>query len=162
LVNGRVIVLATSTTSGTAHTVNLFDLNAMTNSDNYPVDTSYLSTTNANPTGGGSVVFTPGGSMAFVLVPENGILAYELSVKSSTVPLAAAATKIAPGPGSNYTLNYSGGQAINYILWSSPVASTPMSAWTPVATNSGTLSSSNFVVTPSGAHIFYRVSSRSY
>jgi hypothetical protein len=37
-----------------------------------------------------------------------------------------------------------------------------MSTWTPVATNSGTLSSSNFVVTPSGARTFYRVSSRSY
>jgi hypothetical protein len=37
-----------------------------------------------------------------------------------------------------------------------------MSAWTPVQTNSGTLSSSNFVVAPSGARTFYRVSSRAY
>jgi hypothetical protein len=31
-----------------------------------------------------------------------------------------------------------------------------------VQTNSGTLSSSNFVVAPSGARTFYRVSSRAY
>jgi hypothetical protein len=162
LVNSRVIVLATSSTAGTPHSVNLFDLNAMTNSDNYPMDTSYLSTTNANPTGGGSVVFTPSGSMAFVLVPENGIMAYELSVKSTTVPLSAATSKITAGPGSSYTISYSGGQAINYILLSSPVAYGPMSAWTPVQTNSGTLSSGSFVVAPSGARTFYRVSSRAY
>jgi hypothetical protein len=37
-----------------------------------------------------------------------------------------------------------------------------MSAWTPVQTNSGTLSSGSFVVAPSGARTFYRVSSRAY
>jgi hypothetical protein len=100
--------------------------------------------------------------MAFVLVPENGIMAYELSVKSTTVPLSAATSKIIAGPGSSYTISYSGGQAINYILLSSPVAYGPMSAWTPVQTNSGTLSSGSFVVAPSGARTFYRVSSRAY
>jgi hypothetical protein len=100
--------------------------------------------------------------MAFVLDTENGIMAYELNVKSTTVPLAAATTSIAAGPGSSYTVRYSGGQANNYVLWRSLVAAAPMSTWTPVATNSGTLSSSNFVVMPSGSRSFYRVSSRSY
>jgi hypothetical protein len=69
---------------------------------------------------------------------------------------------IAAGPGSNYTVRYSGSQAVNYILWKSSTVNAPLNTWTPVATNSGTLSSSNFVVAPSGARTFYRVSSRSY
>ena len=160
LANGRLIALATSATAGTAHTVNLFDLNAMTNTVNSPVDTTTVPTANANGTGGGSVVFTPTGSMAFVLDAQNGILAYELNVKSTSVP--AATVSIAAGPGSNYTVRYSGSQAVNYILLSSPAVNALMSTWTPVQTNSGALSSSNFVVAPSGARTFYRVSSRAY
>ena len=160
LVNGRVIALATSTTAGAAHTVNLFDLKAMTNSINNPIYTSYLATTNANPSGSGSVAITPTGAFAFVLDSQNGITAYELSVKSAAVGLGATTSSISAGPGSNYTIKYSGGQAVNYVLLKSVAANAAMSTWTPVATNSGTLSSSNFVVTPSGTRTFYRVNSR--
>src|ERR1043166_3267749 len=87
LVNGRVIGLASSTVGGNAHTVNLYDLNSLsTSAENYPVDSSYVPTTYANPSGSGSVVFTPDGSLAFVLDTENGILAYELAVKSAARP----------------------------------------------------------------------------
>jgi hypothetical protein len=161
LVNGRVIALATATTAGIAHTVNLFDLAAMTNSPNNPISTSYVATTNANPSGSGSVAITPTGAYAFVLDSQNGIMAFELSLKSSAVSQVASTVRIAPGPGCNYTINYSGGQAINYVLLKSVAANAAMSTWTPVATNSGSLSSSNFVVAPSGARTFYRVSSRS-
>jgi hypothetical protein len=162
LVNGRAIMLGTSTTAGTSHSVNLFELSALTTSANNPTNTFYTGNTNANPSGSGSVAITPNGAYAFVLDTQNGITGYELSVKSSVVSVAAATSKIAVGPGSNYTIKYSGGEAINYILWKSLTANAAMSTWTPVATNSGTLSSSNFVVTPSGVHTFYRVSSRGY
>ena len=120
LVNGRVIALATATTAGTSHSVNLFEMSALTTSANNPTNTFYTGSTNANPTGSGSVAITPNGSYAFVLDTQNGITAYELNVKSSVVPLAAATSKIAVGPGSNYTIKYSGGQAINYILLEVP------------------------------------------
>jgi hypothetical protein len=160
LANGRVIGLATSTTAG-LQTVNLFDLKAMTNGLNNPISTSYVATTNANPSGSGSVAITPTGAYAFVLDSQNGIMAFELSVKSAAVASGATTSSISAGPGSNYTIKYSGGQAINYVLLKSVAANAAMSTWTPVATNSGTLSTSNFVVTPSGARTFYRVSSRS-
>jgi hypothetical protein len=160
LVNGRLIALATSTTAGTTHTVNLFDLNALTSSANTPTNSINVPTSNVNASGAGSVAITPAGDYAFVLDSQNGITAYELAVKSTTVPLTAATTSIGVGPGSNYTIKYSGGQAINYVLLKSVTANAAMSTWTPVATNSGTLSSSNFVVTPSGTRTFYRVSSR--
>ncbi len=80
----------------------------------------------------------------------------------NTAALAATASKIAQGPGSNYTISYSSGQAVNYVLLSSTDVGAPLSSWTPVATNSGSLSISNFVVTPSGGAKFYRVTSRNY
>ena len=160
LVNGRLIALATSTTAGTTHTVNLFDLNALTSSANTPTNSINVPTSNVNASGAGSVAITPAGDYAFVLDSQNGITAYELAVKATTVPLTAATTSIGVGPGSNYTIKYSDGQAINYVLLKSVTANAAMSTWTPVATNSGTLSSSNFVVTPSGTRTFYRVSSR--
>jgi hypothetical protein len=100
--------------------------------------------------------------MVFVLDTENGIMTYEMNVKSTTSSLSAATTHITAGPGSNYTVNYSGGQAVNYVLLKSTTANALMSTWTPVATNSGTTGSGSFIVAPSGARTFYRVSSRSY
>ena len=160
LVNGRVIMLATSTTGGTSHTVNLFDLSALTSGANNPTNTYNTGNSNPNPGGSGSVAITPTGAFAYVLDTQNGITAYELSVKSSAVAVTAAHSSITNGPGSNYTIKYSGGQAVNYVLLKSVAANAAMSTWTPVATNSGTLSSSNFVVTPSGTRTFYRVNSR--
>ena len=116
LVNSRIIALATATTSGTTHTVNLFDLTTLTNSANTPAGSINLAAGNPNPTGSGSVAITPDGSFAFVLDSQNGITAYELNVKSAVLPLAAATGSIAVGPGSNYTIRYSGGEAINYVL----------------------------------------------
>jgi hypothetical protein len=162
LVNGRAIMLGTSTTTGTGHSVNLFELSALTTSANSPTNTFYTGNNSANPGGCGSVAITPTGAYAFVLDAQNGINAYGLTLKSSTVALAAAHSSIAVGPASNYTINYSGGQAINYVLLKSATANAAMSTWTSVMTNSGSSSSSNFVVTPSGARTFYRVSSRSY
>jgi hypothetical protein len=163
LVNNRIITLATATTSGTTHTVNLYDMTTLTNTANTPVGTINLSSGNPNPTGSGSICLTTNGGYAFVLDSQNGITAYELTPKpSATAPVTAATCIITNGPGSNYTIRYSGGEAVNYILLQSLTANAAMSTWTPVATNSGTLSSSNFVVTPSGAHTFYRISSRSY
>jgi hypothetical protein len=163
LVNSRIIALATATTSGTTHTVNLFDMTTLTSGANTPVGTINLSAGNPNPTGSGSICLTTNGGYAFVLDSQNGITAYELTPKpSATVPVTAARCGITNGPGSNYTINYSGGEAVNYILWKSLNANAAMSTWTVVATNSGSLSSSNFVVTPSGTRTFYRISSRSY
>ena len=162
LTNGRVIVLGTSTTAGTSHSVNLFDLSALNTSANNPTNTYYTGSTNANPGGSGSVAITPNGAYAYVLDTQNGITAYELSVKSSAVSVTATHSSIAAGPGSSYTIKYSGGQAINYVLLKSTTVKAAMSTWTAVATNSGSLSSSNFVVAPSGTPNFYRVSSRSY
>jgi hypothetical protein len=160
LVNGRAIMLGTSTTAGTSHGVNLFELSALTTSANNPTNTFFTGNTNANPGGSGSVAITPTGAFAYVLDSQNGITAYELSLKSAAVGSGATTSSISAGPGSNYTIKYSGGQAVNYVLLKSVAANAAMSTWTPVATNSGTLSSSNFVVTPSGARTFYRVNSR--
>jgi hypothetical protein len=160
LANGRAIMLGTSTTAGTSHSVNLFELSALTASANNPTNTFFTGNTNANAGGSGSVAITPTGAYAYVLDSQNGITAFELSVKSAAVGSGATTSSISAGPGSNYTIKYSGGQAINYVLLKSVTANAAMSTWTPVATNSGTLSSSNFVVTPSGARTFYRVSSR--
>jgi len=162
LANGRAIILGTSTTSGAGHSVNLFELGALAGGANSPTNTFYTGSTNANPGGCGSVAFTPNGSYAFVLDSQNGISTYGLNLKSATVPLLAAASHIQTGPGSNYTIRYSGGEAVNYVLWKSLTANAAMSTWTAIATNSGSVSSSNFVVTPSGAQTFYRVSSRGY
>jgi hypothetical protein len=162
LVNGRVIALATSTTGGSGHTVNLFDLSALTNGVGTPADTRYVATTNANPSGSGSVAISPDGANAFILDSQNGITAYELTTKSGPVPpVAPTSLSIGAGPASHYTIRYSGGQAVSYVLVTSQAADTPIGSWTSVATNSGTLSTSNFVVAPGGARAFYRVSSRS-
>ena len=160
--NGRAILLATSTTASTSHSVNLFDLSSLTSGANTPVYTSFTGGTNANPSGSGSIAFTTNGAYAYVLDSQNGITAYGMNLKSATISVTAASASMTPGPGSQFTIHYSGGQAANYVLLSSPSANALMSTWTPVQTNSGTLSSSNFVVTPSGARTFYRVNSRSY
>jgi hypothetical protein len=138
-------------------------MTTLTSGANTPVGTINLSSGNPNPTGSGSICLTTNGGYAFVLDSQNGITAYELTPKpSATVPVTAARCGITNGPGSNYTINYSGGEAVNYILWKSLNANAAMSTWTVVATNSGSLSSSNFVVTPNGTRTFYRISSRSY
>ncbi len=88
LVNGRLIALGTSSTAGSAHSVNLFNLKSLsTTSTNYPADTSYVPTTYANLNKAGSVAFTEDGSLAFVLDTENGIMAYELNVPSAVRPV---------------------------------------------------------------------------
>ncbi len=95
----------------------------------------------------------------------NGVSTLNTPINKITVSaavLAPTSSKIASGPGSNYTISYSGGQAVNYVLLSAPTVDVPMSSWTSIATNSGAFSVSNFVVTPSGSAKFYRVSSRSY
>ena len=102
------------------------------------------------------------GTYSVVVGDSSGSTLTRSMVLTVTAPVEPATLSIETGPGSNYTIHYSGGQAANYILLTSPVANPLMSDWSPAATNSGTLSSSNFVVTPSGAPTFYRVSSRSY
>ena len=59
-------------------------------------------------------------------------------------------------------IGYASGQAVNYVLLRSTVVTAPLSSWTPIATNSGSLSVSNFVVSPSGSVNYYRVTSRNY
>jgi hypothetical protein len=78
------------------------------------------------------------------------------------IPVARATNSIVANPNGSFTIRYSGGAAVNYVLWSAPAVSIPLTNWTAIATNSGTLSSSNFVVQPSGAAHFYRISSRSF
>ena len=154
LVNGRVIALAPSTIAGTAHTVNLFDLNALTNSVNSPQDTSYVSTTNAN-SGGGSVTFTPTGSMAFVLDAENGIMAYELTVKTVTAP-STRITQILYGI--PVTISGTGPVSRPFALVSSTNVAKALNLWTWEQTNTAGNGSFTFSVTPGTAKSrFFRV-----
>ena len=147
LINGRVIALATSTTAGTAHTVNLFDLNALTNAVNYPVDTGYVPTSNANANGSGAVAITPDGAFAFVLDTQNGIMAYELATKSTPVgPTPARIMQILWG----HPCTISGTGPVNhpFALVSSPNLSKALNLWTPEQTNTAGTGSFSFSVTP--------------
>ncbi len=109
-----------------------------------------------------SVVPSDAGSYSVVVGDGSGSTLTRSMVLTVTAASEPATLSIETGPGSDYTIHYSGGQAVNYVLLSSPVANAPMDGWTPVATNSGALSSGSFIVTPSGARTFYRVSSLSY
>ena len=147
LANGRVIALATSTTAGTAHTVNLFDLNALTNSVNYPVSTSYVPTSNANPNGSGSVVITPNGAFAFVLDTQNGIMAYELTTKST--PSGATPARIMQILyGHPYTISGTGPVSHPFALVSSTNVNKALNLWTPEQTNTAGTGAFSFSVMP--------------
>ena len=147
LVNGRVIALATSTTAGTAHTVNLFDLNALTNAINSPGSTSYVPTSNANPNGSGSVVFTPNGAFVFVLDTQNGTMAYELAPKSLLTPVTPARiTQILYGH--PCTIAGTGPVSHPFAPVSSTNASKALNLWTPEQTNTAGTGSFSFTVMP--------------
>jgi hypothetical protein len=158
LVNKRVIGLATSLNAGISHTVNLFDLNALTNSMNYPVSTSYVPTANANPaSGAGAVVFTTNGLMAFVLDAGNGLMAYELAPKSS--PSTPTATHISPISITSTTLGYTGGSGSQFVLVRSATANAPMSSWDRILTNPATPGTFTIPAPGPGPALFYRVKS---
>jgi hypothetical protein len=158
LVNGRLIALATSSTAGTTHSVNLFDLNTLsTSSTNYPVDTSYVPTTYASLNRAGSVAFTPDGSMAFVLDTENGIMAYELNVK--TTPSTATPARITQiHYGNPVTISGTGPVSHPFALVSSTNVAKAMNLWTPEQTNTDGNGSFTFSVVPGTAKArFFRV-----
>jgi hypothetical protein len=156
LVNGRIVALATSATAGTAHTVNLFDINALaTSGPNSPVDTSSVPTSNANPNGSGSVAFTSNGSMAFVLDSQNGLMAYELSVKA-TPSLAARITQILYG--NPLIISGTGPVSHPFALVSSTNVAQALNLWTPEQTNSAGTGSFSFSVAPGTVKAkFFRV-----
>jgi GH25 family lysozyme M1 (1,4-beta-N-acetylmuramidase) len=156
LVNGRIVALATSATAGTAHTVNLFDINALaTSGPNSPVDTSSVPTSNANPNGSGSVAFTSNGSMAFVLDSQNGLMAYELSVKT-TPSLAARITQILYG--NPLIISGTGPVSHPFALVSSTNVAQALNLWTPEQTNSAGTGSFSFSVAPGTVKAkFFRV-----
>ena len=146
LVNGRVLALATSAAAGTAHTVNLFDIKSLaTSGQNAPVDTRYVPTSNANPNGSGAVAFTPDGSMAFVLVCHNGIMAYELSVKA-TLSLTARITQILYG--NPLIISGTGPVSHPFALVSSTNVAQALNLWIPEQTNSAGTGTFSFNVTP--------------
>ncbi len=156
LVNGRIVALATSTTAGTTHTVNLFDLNALTTAgQNLPVDSRNLATSNANPNGSGSVVFTPSGSMAFVLDSQNGLSAYQLTV--AAVPnLEATITRIVYG--NPVVVSGTGPVGHPFALVSSTDAGEALNLWTLEQTDSSGTGSFTFNVAPGTAKAkFFRV-----
>ncbi len=131
----------------------------------YSNGTNLLGTVLAAPF---TLSWTPGSAGTYNITARiyyNGVSTLNTPINKLTVTsvtVAAANSVISSGPGSDLTIRYSGGQAVNYVLLRSTTLTTPLSSWTPIATNSGSLSVSNFVVTPSGAVNYYRVTSRTY
>jgi hypothetical protein len=155
LVNGRVVALATGTTAGTAHTVNLFDLNALAPSGNTPVDSRNVPTSNANPNGSGSVAFTPNGSMVFVLDTQNGLMAFELTVQA-TPSLAAQITQILYG--NPLIISGTGPVSHPFALVSSTNVAQALNLWTLEQTDSAGTGSFSFSLAPGTAKAkFFRV-----
>jgi hypothetical protein len=86
--------------------------------------------------------------------------AFVLSFTPSTAPTPTRVTSfsIAKGPGSNLTLNYSGGTGSRFVLLQSSNVAAPLSGWTRALTNTATPGS--FTITPgSDPREFYRVKS---
>ena len=59
--------------------------------------------------------------------------------------------------GIGYTITYAGGSGSQFVLLAAPTVTTPMSLWTPVATNPATPGSFNVAPT---SDTFYRIESR--
>jgi hypothetical protein len=146
LVNGRIVALATSNFAGTNQTVNLFDINALTMSAaNSPVNSRNVPTSNANPTGSGTVAFTPSGNMVFVLDSQNGLMAYELTVAAAP-NLEATITQVVRG--NPLTISGIGPAGHPFVLISSTNAATRLNQWTPEQTNTAGTGSFSFSVSP--------------
>ena len=65
---------------------------------------------------------------------------------------------LAAGPGTNFTLNFSGGAGSQFVLVSSTNVATPLTNWTTVATTNVTPGSFTVPIGP-GPAAFYRIKS---
>ena len=149
------MALAPSTTAA-AQVVNLFDVSVFSvNNINSPVDSVYVPTSNANPSGSGSVVFTPSGNIVYVLDSQNGLMAYQLTVPNAPVPLGATHIDSMQGT----SLSYEGGSGSKFVLMKSPTANAPMSSWTRISTNTLTPGSFTIPAVGTAAPVFYRIKS---
>ena len=87
--NQRLIADATSQVTGSAHSMNLFDLNTLaTTGNNLPIDHKTFATSSGS-FGTGAVDFSPDGTRVYTLDTANGIIAFSLAPKVASLSICA-------------------------------------------------------------------------